>query len=56
METIEDTVRDLNLEMFLKSLADLFECGALVISAESRAGHGTGGEQAENEELHGGGG
>ena len=39
--------------MILKSLADLLECGALVISAEGRAGHGGGDEKAENEELHG---
>ena len=56
METVQDTIRDLNLEMFLESLSELFECGALVISVEGRAGHGTGGEEAENEELHGAGG
>ena len=56
METVQDTIRDLNIEMFLESLAELLECGALVISVEGRAGHGTGGEEAENEELHGGGG
>ena len=56
METVQDTLRNLSLEMFFKGLADLLECGALIIPVESRAGHGTGGEQAENEELHGGGG
>merc|ERR1711994_863413 len=51
MDTIQDTFRDLNLEMILESLADLLECGTLVISAEGRAGHGGGDEDAENEEL-----
>ena len=53
MDTIQDTFGDLNLEMILESLADLLECGTLVISAEGRAGHGGGDEDAENEELHG---
>merc|ERR1719242_549808 len=53
VNTVQDACRDLHLEMFLESLADLLQCGALVVPVESRAGHGNGGQKAENEELHG---